>query len=987
MKYFLSLQLIYWLLNATMVNAVDKSTVIDITRYGAVGDGKTLNTTAIQKAIDACSAKGGGQVRVPSGTWLTGTLLLKNKVILQVDENATLLGSPDIKDYQVVDGFKDGLGQQMGYALIGAIEATNTGITGKGTIDGQGKLVRASGGHERRPFLVRFVRCHQIKVADIHLQGPTAWTMHFFHCTNILTEKVTIRSRGLGNNDGIDIDCCEKVVIRDCDIDSGDDAICFKTTSPYPCRDVTVSNIKINTGEGAIKFGTESAGNFENIQVSHIDVAFAREGGIKLFSVDGSHLRNIRISDVKMDKVNMPIIIRLGSRLKTFREGDAKQTVGSISDISIKDVSVQHGTWTGMLISGIPGHYIDGISLENIRMNIPGEGTAADAQVKLEERENDYPEIKMFGKQIPAYALYIRHAKNIRFHNVTYTCDQLDARPAVIANDIADVQLSQWTLPGNTGKEPLVRIADSKKVELKAIRHPASPVRFLQLEGNAQQVTVDGAVAAAPPVAPLWKEFVDARKNNTIPALPDFSYAGYHFSEKPLPELSGRKKFDVTQYGAIPNDEQYDDEAIQRAVEAAAANPGGGIVFFPKGKYLLAPDEDNKKQILITSSNIILQGSGSQEGGTEIYQDKKRLNDRQFLFRPAQNNPQRLTTITANAPRETFTVQVADAARLQPGQDVVIRHRSEAYTKWYFDPLPLKQQWTRLFGDNGGMQVQEIHTIEKINGNTVTFKNPLHLDIHLIEGKPFELMTYNSLEECGITGIRFSSNWKSYPEDFVHHKNEIHDYAWEAVGMEYVKNSWIRDCVFQDWNEGVNIRAGYQVTVQNVTFLGKKGHASVHARTGYGVLIKQCYFNGAQHHGPGTGYSAAGTVITQCALGTDQNFDSHSGQPYATLFDDIRGGVFYNLGGPEPGHPHHGKQLVLWNFKHSSAKDQHYNFWDTERRRNYTIAAPILAGFQADSKVTVENAGINELPGQAVAPASLFEAQLALRLYGKDITR
>lgn len=96
--------------------------------------------------------------------------------------------------------------------------------------------------------------------------------------------------------------------------------------------------------------------------------------------------------------------------------------------------------------------------------------------------------------------------------------------------------------------------------------------------------------------------------------------------------------------------------------------------------------------------------------------------------------------------------------------------------------------------------------------------------------------------------------------------------------------------------------------------------------------------------------------------------------------------MFYNLGGPEPGHPHHGKQLVLWNFNHSSAKDQHYNFWDTERRRNYTIAAPILAGFQADSKVTVENAGINELPGQAVAPASLFEAQLALRLYGKDIT-
>ncbi len=502
MKNFRSLQIICWLLLAMLAGATDKKTIIDITRFGAVGDGKTLNTAAIQQAIDACSAQGGGQVRVPAGTWLTGTLLLKNNVVLLVEENSTLLGSPDIKDYQIVDGFKDGLGQQMGYALIGAVDASNTGITGKGTIDGQGKLVRASGGHDRRPFLVRFVRCRQVKVTDIHLQGPTAWTMHFFHCTNVLAERVVIRSRGLGNNDGIDIDCCEKVNIRDCDIDSGDDAICFKTTSPYPCRDVTISNIKINTGEGAIKFGTESAGNFENIRVSNIDVAFAREGGIKLFSVDGAKLQNIEISDVKMDKVNMPIIIRLGARLKTFREGDARQAVGSIGNIKIKNVTVQHGTWTGMLISGIPGHYIDGITLENIRINVPGEGTAADAQVKLEERENDYPEIKMFGKQIPAYALYIRHARNIRFNNVSYTSDKPDARPAVIASDIQQIQFNRWTLPGNTGKEPLVRISDAGSIQLQQIKHPAPPDKFLQLEGAAQNITLDGRVAAAPPVSP-----------------------------------------------------------------------------------------------------------------------------------------------------------------------------------------------------------------------------------------------------------------------------------------------------------------------------------------------------------------------------------------------------------------------------------------------------------------------------------------------------
>lgn len=326
---------------------------------------------------------------------------------------------------------------------------------------------------------------------------------------------------------------------------------------------------------------------------------------------------------------------------------------------------------------------------------------------------------------------------------------------------------------------------------------------------------------------------------------------------------------------------------------------------------------------------------------------------------------------------------VGDVSKLKVGQDVVIRHKSEAFTRLYFSPLELKAQWTRLLGEKGGMQIYEIHTINKIEGKKVTFKNPLHIDIKMVKSADWTIEPYFSIDHCGVEDILFSSNWKSYPEDFIHHKNEIHDYAYEAIGMEYVKNSWVRNCEFHDLNEGVMIRSGYQVTVENTHFRGKKGHASVHARTGYGVLVKKCSFNDAQHHGAGTGYSAVGTVITQCSLGKDQNFDIHSGQPYATLYDDIEGGVFYNLGGPEPGHPHHGRDLVLWNFYHKSAKDQHYNFWDMSRRRNYTIAAPILVGFQSDKIVTFENTGVVEMKGEPVLPKSLFEAQLELRLKGR----
>jgi len=491
--------------------------------------------------------------------------------------------------------------------------------------------------------------------------------------------------------------------------------------------------------------------------------------------------------------------------------------------------------------------------------------------------------------------------------------------------------------------------------------------------------------ANAQKATPLWQDFVAAKEKGTTPVLPDFSYAGYHFSEKIIPDVSGKKKFIVTDYGAIPNDSKSDEEGIQAAINAAEKN-NGGVVFFPPGKYVLVADTNQKKQIKISQSNIVLKGSGSGAGGTEIYQANMWVNNRLIIFKPAENKQVKLATVIKNTPRESFWVEVNNASSLKAGQDIVIRHKSEEYTRKYFAPLELKPVWTRLFGEKGGMSIAEIHTIEKIEGDKIKFKNPLHLDVTMVNTGVWDLFTYNSIDECGVEDILFTSNWKTYPEEFIHHKNAIHDNAYMALGMENAKNSWVRNCVFADWNDGINFRAGYTITVENVIFKGKKGHTSVHARTGYGVLIKNCHFNGAQHHGAGTGYGAAGTVITQCSLGSDQNFDIHSGQPYATLFDDIDGGIFTNLGGPEPGHPHHGKHLVLWNFHHKSVKDQHYNFWDMSRRRNYTIAQPILAGFQSDTKVDFENAGVNESQGKSVWPESLFEAQLQLRLTGKDIS-
>ena len=489
-------------------------------------------------------------------------------------------------------------------------------------------------------------------------------------------------------------------------------------------------------------------------------------------------------------------------------------------------------------------------------------------------------------------------------------------------------------------------------------------------------------VSFAQEVAPLWEEYVDFKLGNRKEALlPDFSYAGYRFSEKDIPDHKDWKIFDVTDYGALPDDGGYDDQAIQKAIDAAHAYSGGAVIYFPAGQYRIAPDENREKYFAITRSKLIIRGAGKNE--TVIFQDKMRVGSRQFRFYPKDLKENKVATVIGKAARESFWITVKDPSNLREGMDVVLKHQSEAYTRKYFEGKELSPKWTRLFGPKGGMQIREIHTIAEIDGNRVRLANPLHIDVEELNGKGFELYSYPHLEECGIENIHFKGNWSSYPEEFVHHKDGIHDGGWAAISMSNLKNSWIRNCKFEDWNETINLRAGYQVSFLNLDIIGKKGHTSIHARSGYGVLIKNCAFNGAHHHGPGTGYGGVGTVVTQCSMERDQIIDSHSGQPYATLFDDINGGVFYNLGGPLPGLPHHGKHLVFWNFQYLSDRDFHYNFWSVDKRKNYTIADPIFVGFKSNTKITFENEGRDQLRGKDVYPKSLFEEQLKLRLESK----
>jgi polygalacturonase len=427
---------------------------LDVTALGAKTDGKSLDTAFIQKAIDDCSRQGGGVVKFPAGQYVSGTILIKDNVTLQLDEHATLLGSLDIADYTASDKFRSGNGAEMGYCFIGAIDAKNVGVIGTGVIDGRGKELLAARpkGKNARPFLMRFVRCDGVSLTGIHLQGPAAWTTHFFQCENVAAERVTIASLGLPNNDGFDIDSSENVRIKNCAVDSGDDAVCLKTTSLMPCRNVEVSGCDLKSHWGGVKFGTESVADFENVRIADCRV-HDTQGGIKLFSVDGANVRNISFSGLTMENVNTPVFIRLGARLKTFREGDAPRSVGSISDVVIKDLKAQAVSPIGIVISGIPGHFVSNVRLENIDMKLPGGGTKADAEVVLPEKENAYPEITMFGKQFPAYGLYARHVSGIVATNLSFEVASPDSRPPILCKDAKDYDFSKWNVPAEINGE------------------------------------------------------------------------------------------------------------------------------------------------------------------------------------------------------------------------------------------------------------------------------------------------------------------------------------------------------------------------------------------------------------------------------------------------------------------------------------------------------------------------------------------------------
>lgn len=460
------------------------NTDINIVEFGAIADGITNNTHVIQKAIDRCSESGGGVVFFPAGTYMSGSIFLKDNVTINLHKLAVLKGIADLKAYP-----RDS-SRRTGFIQVDSV--SNVTIMGEGTIDGSAdeEVFQMGNNGGPRPFLVQIQKSKHVVVKDVHLINAAFWTLQLVENDGVQIDGITIYSLNNWNNDGIDIDS-KNVIITNCRIDCDDDAICFKSSSynGSMVENVVISNCIIGSNCNFIKFGMSKVG-FKNVTITNCVLKPAAESnfrywekktdgvtdpitglnGIALEVVDGGIMDQITISNIVMTGIQTPIFIRL-QQGRPRSEESQKTPVGSLKNVLISNIVATAKSRIACSITGLPGSYVENIVIRDVIVNCMGGGTQDDVTREIPERENAYPDNWMFYStlpgsslrhaDLPAYGMYIRHAKNIYLDNIQFNLMQPDYRPAIWFEDAIDITLRSFKATQPAGGQKLIMERES----------------------------------------------------------------------------------------------------------------------------------------------------------------------------------------------------------------------------------------------------------------------------------------------------------------------------------------------------------------------------------------------------------------------------------------------------------------------------------------------------------------------------------------------
>lgn len=493
---------------------LDGARIYNVRDHGAKGDGKSVDTAAIQSAIDKCFNEKGGIVLVPAGDYLSGTIELKSNVTLHIAASGKLLGSPKREDYTAGKGVPPGNGNIV---FLYAVNAHNVSIEGRGTVDGNGLAFyngkgdntgpgqNGVGGNFDRPHLAIFYQCDNLHLTDAYFTASAYHCFRILGCKRVHVDGVKIYNRVNRNNDGFHFNNSEYVHMANCDVQCQDDACALFGSNRF----VTITNCSFSTRWSVFRFG---GGESQNIAITNCLIYETYGCPIKI-SAGRASIENFSFSNIIMRNVTGPIGIGFSGPSNTTADNDRqnmnKSFIRNIVFNAIRatvvakpvdhpdihfGVSVREGEKNSCItLNAMGDYYIENISFTDVHVKYAGGGTKEQAAKIVPNIAAEY-----FGVWDPApggppaYGMYARNVKGLSLQNVRFEYDEPDARPAIIFDNVQDATINGLSAKGSVESE-LLRFINSTDVLITATRVLTHALAFLRVEGaRSNNIIVDG---------------------------------------------------------------------------------------------------------------------------------------------------------------------------------------------------------------------------------------------------------------------------------------------------------------------------------------------------------------------------------------------------------------------------------------------------------------------------------------------------------------